>query len=266
MDDQIPSIHDARGFLNDQWTLCPARLSSYAHFLRVGLEYTYAGVDGIIEYFYPDEWRGGPITTVIYSLAYYCLGVRAIQDLWMESFANCGLLDHLLRVVELIPWGYSREGQEISSESWDEIHSVLRYLLLDRSFRAYDERIQGYSFERLVWWARFIIDYEEEYTIYAVEDGIREAARRSLGWTEHLWRRHLQGRDYLKRLDPYYEDYFDERRWSRTVWENMNDSDADNQSELDSDESEARSTTDSEISAFLEEDRPHGDESSVFTV
>lgn len=263
MEEQIPSIHEAREFLNEQRTLCPDRLLSYARFLRVGVDYTYAGVDGIIDHFYPDEWMGGPITTVIYSLAYYCLEVRAIQDLWMESFADCGLLNQLLRVVELIPWGYSRQGQETSKEWWDEIHGVLRYLLLDRSFRAYDERIRGYSYERLVVWARFIAIYEEEYTIFAVEGGIRDAADRSLAWSEHLWRRHLQGRNYLKRLDPYYEDYFDERRWSRTVWENMNDSDNDDQSGLDGD---ARSTTDTEISDFLEEDRPHGEESSVFTV
>ena len=261
--EQIPSIHDARDFLDEQRKLCPDRLALYARFLRVGVDAVNAGVDCIIDHFYPDEWMGGPITTVIYSLAYYCLGVRAIQDLWMESFAESGLLTQLLRVVELIPWGYSREGSEHSNESWDEIHGVLRYLLLDRSFRAYDGRIAGYSDARLVVWARFVVHYEEEYTIFAVERGIRDAADRSLAWTEHLWRRHLQGRDYLKRLDPYYADYFDERRWSRTVWENMNNSDADDQSSLDSD---VRSTTDSEISAFLEEDRPHGDESSVFTV
>ena len=262
MEEQIPSVHEARGFLNGQQKLCPDRLALYARFLRVGVDAVNAGVDCIIDHFYPDEWMGGPVTTVIYSLAYYCLGVRAIQDLWMESFADSGLLTQLLRVVELIPWGYSREGSEHSNESWDEIHGVLRYLLLDRSFRAYDERIAGYSYEKLVVWARFVMDYDE-YTEGYIEAGIRDAAERSLAWTEHLWRRHLLGRNYLKRGDPYYEDYFDEHRWSRTVWENRNDSDDDDQSGLDSD---ARSITDTEISELLEEEHPHGDENSVFTV
>ena len=240
--------------VDGQRKLCPNRLALYTRFLRVGVNAVNAGVDCIIDHFYPNEWRGGPVTTVVYSLAYYCLGVWAIQDLWMESFANCGCLTQLLRVVELIPWGYSREGEEHSNESWDKIHGVLRYLLLDRSFGAYDERIQGYSYKGLVAWARLVMDYDE-YTLGFLDAGIHEAAERSLGWTEHLWRRYLLGRNYLKRWDPYYEDYFAENRWSCSQWENMDHS---NDHERYESDSNARSTTESEIREELLGNRRFG--------
>ena len=161
---QFPSVLEAREFLDGQRKLCPVRLADYTSFLCAARQACLAGIDGDLRASFQNEWMGGPITTVLYSLAYYCLGLRAIQDLWMESFAAVGLLDELLSVVGMIPWGYSQEGGH-PNEAWDEIHALLRHLLLERSFTAYDERIPGYTAERLEVWSQLLSHYEDSYPL-----------------------------------------------------------------------------------------------------
>ena len=107
----------------------------------------------------------------------------------MESFACWAVEWAIARTSRDDPLGYSREQDEHSNEAWDEIHCLLRHLLLDRSFYAYDERIAGYTTDKLAVWAWFISHYEASYPLGYAEAGIHLVANRSLEWTQHLWLR-----------------------------------------------------------------------------
>ncbi len=259
-----PSIHDpdAATFLTGEHRLCHAKIWGFAKNLNKAITHYVNGIitERINQQAYTAQWRGGPITTVMYDLAYYCLSRRAIQDLWFFTFGEYGLMKHLIHVIDLLPSGYEGQGPTIFEEQWDEIHAILRLLLLERSYYDYDKRIPGYTFDNLFSWSLLIHGYDEVYPAGYVEQGLLVLDEISEAWTNSCWSRYREGAQYQKRLDPFFSGYFTRRMFDI---QNLHD-------DVEQHSSGEMSCTKSEISEELEEDdndqRSSGDKTCTNSV
>ena len=72
-------------------------------------------------------------------------------------------MTQLVHVINLLPSGYKGQQPSIFNEEWDEIHAIIRLLLLKCSYYDYDKRTPGYTFKNLISWS---------HLIHASEDGI----------------------------------------------------------------------------------------------
>ena len=219
------SIHhpDAASFLHAEAQLCPIELGTFEGQLRDALKsYLNGGDPKFLRQIYDGEaWKGGPLTTVMYALAHYCLGCRVIQDLWIVTFGRSGLMTQLVRVIDLIPSGYKRKYTHFEEE-WDEIHSILTMLLLPRGFHDYDSSIAGFTIDKLHSWGRLLHGYDREYCLGDVGQDLRDAEKISVRWTASRWRSFWAGGDYQRRNDPFFFFYFAETVFSRTEQEEIN--------------------------------------------
>lgn len=219
------SIHhpDAADFLHAEAQLCPMKLGGFAGQLQDALKSYLDGTDPkFLRLIYDgDAWKGGPLTTVMYALAHYCLGCRAIQDLWIVAFGRSRLMTQLVRVIDLIPSGYQGKYTHFE-EDWEEIHSILTMLLPPRGFLDYDHRIAGYNIHKLHSWGRLLNEYEREYYFGRVDQELEEAEEISVRWTASRWRSFWEGGAYHRRNDPFFFDYFAVTVFSRTVQEEIN--------------------------------------------
>ena len=251
------SIHhpDAADFLRAEAQLCPMKLGGFEGQLRDALKSYLDGFDPkFLRLIYDgDAWKGGPLTTVMYALARYCLGCRAIQDLWIVAFGRSRLMTQLVRVIDLIPSGYNREYTHYEEE-WGEIHSILTMLLPPRGFHDYNSRIAGYTLDKLHSWELLLHGYDREYPSGDVDRELKNAEEISVRWTASRWRSFWAGGDYQRRSDPFFFFYFAENVFSRTEQEIINNNTDNGISFSDSVVSVGDSTASRWLDAALDED------------
>ena len=112
----------------------------------------------------------------------YCVRHRTRRALWVEGLSSSGLLCALARVIEKVPFGYSKD----NAEDWAVIHCILRELLSESDITKFDEEMVGFSSGALHLWGRLYQTYAEEYPPSPLPVKFEESMAKLKKWNDHL--------------------------------------------------------------------------------